>query len=230
MAIALSQSTLAEEIYYGFQQPGSGNSDANALSFQFKMLMGRVWTSMLVQVQSVTNAGELEPVGFCDVLPMVAQINGRGDATPHGIIHNLPYMRIQGGANAVIIDPQVGDIGLAIFAQRDISAVKASRQPNVPGSFRRFDPADGLYVGGFLNAVPQQYVRFSDAGVEIVSPTEVRLVAPSIILDGAVHATDNINVDGAVDAAGEVTGDGVALSTHTHGGVTTGSGNTGAPN
>lgn len=221
---------MAEEVFTGFQQPSSGNSDTNALSFLFQQLLGKVWTSAVVQVQAVTNAGGLAPVGFCDVLPLVAQINGKGDATPHGTIHNLPYMRIQGGANAVIIDPEVDDIGLAIFASRDISAVKASKAPSTPGSFRRFDPADGLYIGGFLNGVPQQYVRFSSTGIEVVSPTEVTIMAPLITLDGEVHATGQVNGDAGATFAEDVTGAGVSLETHTHGGVTTGGGSTGAPN
>lgn len=183
-----TQPSPPENAYPGFQDPTSGGSDLNAMAFVFQQLLGRVWTSTLVQVQKVTNAGEVSPVGFIDVTPMVHQVDGAGKATPHGVIHNLPYFRIQGGADAVILDPKVGDIGLAIFASRDISAVKATKKVGVPGSNRRFNPSDGLYIGGFLNAVPTQYVRFSSAGIEVVSPNKVTVTAPNVEVNASTRA------------------------------------------
>lgn len=179
------------DILHGFQNPQSGNDDTNGLNFQIKQFMAKVWTSALVRVEAVTNDGGLSAVGSVDVTPLVHQINGIGAATPHAVIHGMPYFRIQGGANAMIMDPQVGDIGLAVICSRDISAVKVSKAPNVPGSYRRFDPADGLYIGGFLNAVPTQYVRFSADGIEIISPTRVKITAPHVDL-----ISDDVNLGG----------------------------------
>lgn len=179
------------EVLYGFQNPQSGNDDTNGLSFLIKQFMSKVWTSAVVRVEAVTNDGGVEPVGSVDVTPLVHQINGIGAATPHAVIHGMPYFRIQGGANAMIMDPKVGDIGVAVFASRDISAVKASKGPNVPGSFRRFDPADGLYIGGFLNGVPTQYVRFTDDLIEVISPTRVKISAPHVDL-----ISDDVNLGG----------------------------------
>ena len=34
------------------------------------------------------------------------------------VIHNVPYMRIQGGANGIILDPAIGDIGIATVCDR----------------------------------------------------------------------------------------------------------------
>lgn len=173
------------DILYGFQKPQSGNDDPNALNFLIKQFMSKVWTSALVRVEAVTNDGALAAVGSVDVMPLVHQINGIGTSTPHAVIHGMPYFRIQGGTDAMIMDPKVGDIGLAVIASRDISAVKVAKAPNVPGSFRRFDPADGLYIGGFLNAVPTQYIRFSTDGIEIISPTRVKITAPHVDLVSA---------------------------------------------
>ncbi|KML48199.1 hypothetical protein VL15_30575 [Burkholderia cepacia] len=145
----------------------------------------------LVEVKAVTNAGSVSPVGFVDVLPLVNQLDGSDNAMPHGVIHNLPYFRLQGGANAVIIDPQVGDIGLAVIEDRDISSVKANRGPANPGSKRIFDMADGLYIGGFLNGAPSQYVQFSAAGISVVSPTKVTLQAPLVEVDASTSFTVN---------------------------------------
>jgi hypothetical protein len=156
----------------GFQKLLTASSETNALQFLFRQLMGAVWTATLVQVVSCTNLSTTAAVGFVDVQPMVHQVDGQGRPTPHGIIHNLPYFRYQGGMNAVIIDPQKGDIGIAVFASRDISGVKVKKAPTVPGSWRRNDPADGLYLGGFLNGVPNQYVLFKPAGIDVISVVE----------------------------------------------------------
>ena len=45
--------------------------------------------------------------------PLVNMLDGAGDATEHGTIFGLHYTRLQGGANAIILDPQVDDIGWA---------------------------------------------------------------------------------------------------------------------
>ena len=49
------------------------------------------------------------------------------------------------------------------------------------------------------------------------------------VTGAATGAGGDLMITGAVVATGEVTGNGVALSTHTHSGVTTGSGDTGPP-
>lgn len=48
---------------------------------------------------------------------------------------------------------------------------------------RQFDYADGIYIGGVLNGVPEQYIQYSDTGIHMHSPTKVRITAPEIELD-----------------------------------------------
>jgi len=78
------------------------------------------------------------------------------------------------------LDPKVGDIGIALFADRDISTVTATKKQATPGSRRKFDMADGLYIGGVLNGVPVQWIEFSEAGINITSPTAISLNAPDV--------------------------------------------------
>ncbi|WP_254926084.1 phage baseplate assembly protein [Bordetella genomosp. 11] len=245
--------------YAGLAQPGDGVGQYGALLFLIRtVLLKELRTIDLVEVVGVTNAGGLEPVGFVDVQPLVDQVDGVGNATPHGVLHHLPYFRLQGGTDAAILDPKVGDIGMAAFASRDISSVKATKAQATPGSNRSFDMADGLYFGGLLNGTPTQYVRFSPDGIEIVSPTSIRLAAPNIVLqateaigltagttitnsaplielDGELTQGEgpqggNASMHGPLNVETDVTANGTSLHTHTHGGVQTGGGNTGAPN
>lgn len=192
-------------------------SEITILKFVISQMIAQMQTVALVEVVGVSNDGGVSPVGTVDVRPLVHQMTGDRKAVPHGVIYKIPYMRLQGGTNAIIIDPQVGDIGMCGFCSRDSSTVVATRKAALPASLRKYNWADGLYIGGFLNGVPTQYVRFADDGVEIVSPTKVRIVAPTVEVDGDLVAT------------GEISSGNVKLTTHAHGGVQTGSGSTGQP-
>lgn len=168
----------------GFQSPFSTNGQTNALQFLVRQILTEVHTATIVEVQASTNAGADEAVGFVDVKVLVNLLDGEGKAHPHDTIHHLPYYRLQGGANAVILDPQKGDLGIALFAERDISSVKTNKAQSNPGTRRKFDWADGMYIGGLLNGVPTQYVRFSSSGVDVVSPSAINLTAPNIQING----------------------------------------------
>lgn len=215
---------MPTEEFYGQANSNTQKGEYNTIAFVVTQLLNRIATVALVQVVKVYNDGGVEPVGLVDVQPMVHQLTGNGEPVPHGVIYGVPYMRLQGGTNAVILDPQVGDIGACGFCSRDISKVRVTKAPAPPGTFRKYDWADGLYFGGFLNATPVQYVRFTADGIEVVSPSKVTIRAPSIELDGPVTTTSTI------DADGDVTGAGISLQNHVHGGVTPGGGNTAPPN
>jgi hypothetical protein len=201
---------------YGQQTPTDTATEYGTLIFIIEQQLKKLATVTLVKVMSVTNSGGVAPVGMVSVQPLVNQIDGQGNSQPHGIINNIPYFRIQGGANAVILDPQVGDIGMCAFCSRDISAVKNSSPPAQanPGSFRIFDYADGLYLGGFLNGVPSQYVDFSGSGLTLVSPQAITLQAPNISL----QATDSIVVNSPANniEGGGTKVDGKTFLTHQH--------------
>lgn len=213
-----------EGIANGQQIPNDTQGEFNQISFAIRQALSKMQTATLVRIDACTNAGGVSPVGFVDVTPLINQIDGQGNATPHVTIYNVPYMRVQGGANAVIIDPEVGDIGLCVFASRDISKVKSTKKQANPGSFRRFSYADGIYIGGVLNGVPTQYVEFNSAGIRIHSPTLVKLDAPDIQL-----TSTTLEISGNVNIAGTLSIGGIPFQTHRHTGVQTGGGNTGGP-
>lgn len=194
------------------------SGEYNQRAFQIWQLIGRVSTLTLVGVVAVSNAGDVLPVGTVTVQPLVKQLAGDGTLVPHGELVNVPVFRLQGGVNAVILDPEVGDIGVALFCDRDISSVKANRDVTVdgesrgesgPGSARRFDMSDGLYLGGFLNPVPTQYVRFSTDGIDLVSLVAILLQAPEVTIDAptvAVNASTSFTVTSpAINLSGPVT-------------------------
>jgi len=199
----------SQSVNSGLAKPTTQWGEFNNIAFLVQQALLKVQTATLVRIESCTNNGGLDPVGFVDVTPLVNQIDGKGNATPHVTIYNVPYLRIQGGANAIIIDPQAGDVGVCVFASRDITKVKSTKKQANPGSWRQYSFSDGLYLGGMLNAAPTQYIQFTDSGVTIT--------APLVTINGTLHVT------------GDVVGQGTSLHTHKHGGVQPGDGQTGGP-
>ncbi|UOO77918.1 phage baseplate protein [Neisseria sp. Dent CA1/247] len=174
----------------GYEEAGQ-RGGTGEVAFIVESILTRIQTVTLVRVVKVKGGG-LAPVGMVDVQPLVSQVDASGGVIPHGVIYNVPYMRLQGGSNAVIIDPQPGDIGMCGFCSRDISNVKAFKKPAAPHSKRKFDFSDGLYFGGFLNGTPEQYIMFSDGGIKMFSPKEIQLEAPKTLIK-----SPDVKIDGA---------------------------------
>lgn len=197
----------------------SGSGDSNSIHFVVKQLTRKMHTALPVQIIAVY-PGDI--TGFVDVKPMVDQINGNGDPTPHGTIYRIPYFRSQGGSNAIILDPAVGDIGLHVVASRDVSNVKEQRKATTPGSRRSHNLADGFYFGGFRNSLASQYIKFGTDGITIVSPTAVTLQAPKVTITTPELKIDSANVK--INGASLTHNDINIGSTHRHpdaqGGVT----------
>jgi hypothetical protein len=199
---------MSANLAYPLEQRSSTSTEHQALSFFVNSILANVRTAHPVTVQAVYSGG-LGPIGTVDVLPLVSQVNGIGQGTPHKIIYGCPYLRYQGGTSAVILDPAVGDLGLLICCDRDISNVIATLTAALPGSLRRFNFADGIYVGCAASGItPSQYVQFlaEAGGINVVSPGEIKLTGSSINLNGAT-----------VSGAGEIQDAlGVVLGTHDH--------------
>lgn len=210
-----------------WQQIQDIHTEYGSMRFVILSMLLRMQTFTVVRVEAVSNNGEVAAAGTVNVRPLVQTAQADGTSIPHEIIYGVPYMRVQGGTNAIILDPQVGDVGVVAFCSRDISGVKAkpnSAHGGPPSSARAYDWADAIYLGVVMWGIPENYVRFpADGSIELVSPVKVRIAAPAIELDGPVTATSTI------DAVGNVTGQGTSLHTHKHGGVTTGGGQTGMP-
>lgn len=182
--------TVDTDSYFGQTDPTSAIGDWNQMRFLIRQEMANLNTSMPVEVLSVKGVG-VAPVGFVSIRILVDQVTGDEKTVQHGEIANVPYIRIQGGTNAVIIDPQVGDIGMAMFCSRDITAVKNARKNAPPGSRRSYNFSDCAYIGGVLNSAPTQYIQFTDGGILVHSPSKVRAEAPLVQIDGsAVHLGD----------------------------------------
>ena len=201
----------AADGYAGFASPNDQAGGVNAQALLIERMLAQTHTAMLVRVAAVSSADD--GGGRVDVQPLVHQVDGAGQIVPHGTVHGLPYIRLQGGTSAFIVNPVTGDIGLAVFASRDISTVKATGQASPPGSGRRNSMSDGIYLGGLLNGTPTQTVKMDTDGITLTSPTAVTINAPKLIINADTVTHDGVNVG----------------STHRHSGVRAGLDPTGMP-
>jgi hypothetical protein len=154
---------------YGFQTPGSSNDRYRVLDFIIRQILGSdVRTAEPAVVLSVSGGGVASPP-VVGVQVLVNQVDGLGNATPHGQIFNVPVLRLQCGNGAVICDPVVNDTGLLVVCDRDISSVQSTGgQVSNPGSSRRFDLSDGVFLPALFMSAPTQYVQFIPTGIVVV--------------------------------------------------------------
>lgn len=222
---------------YGQQDPSDSANDFNASEFHILRVLARTRTATLVQVVAVDTDKKT-----VDVLPLVKQLDGQNNVTPHGTVFGIPYVTLRGGKNAVLLDPEKDDIGLMVCSDRDISAVKATKAAAPPGTQRRFSFSDGVYLGGLLaKEDAEQYVKFTADGIEIVdkSANKIEMGEPGINLNGIVinrqgQVVGNLAVNGAlrlggviqaldgsvytgnITTGGDVVAGGKSLKTHAH--------------
>lgn len=181
-------------------------NDAEAMAYAFDMLMSERYFIEIVKVVDVRGDA---PNLVIDAMPLVMRTDRTGAQIQNSILYDIPVFRLQRGTSAIIMNPVVGDIGMIAICDRDTTLVRANRKESVPGSGRKHSKSDALYLGGFLNSQPTEYVEFTGSGINIKSPGTVNINGLKILSDGRLQLVDGSIVDA-----------------HTHGGVSPGGSNT----
>ena len=173
-------------------------------------LISNIHTMIPVKILSVTvPADTLAPIGRCEVQPLVQQIDGSNNTYDLGKIINVPYLRVQGGSNAIVIDPQAGDVGLCGFCERDISIVKRTGALSAPDNRRRYDINSAVYMFTMMSGTPTQYIHFLENGINIKTTGDLNINGLIIKADGTL-----------------ITKDGDTVDKHSHSGIQSGGSNT----
>lgn len=161
--------------YIGKVQPQDANTDSNLMLLFIRQALDRVNIATYCSVVAVYGGGLSAPPTV-DVLPLLNTLDGLKNSQSLQVpVHGLQVYRYQGGTNAVICDPQVGDIGKVIVCDRDTSSVDSNnngvsasvgtpKQSN-PSSGRRFNLSDGTFFPCVLGAAPVQYIWFKPDGI-----------------------------------------------------------------
>ena len=164
-------------------------------------------------------------------------------------IYGVPVHFPQGGNYCITFPVEAGDPCLLVFSQMgydhwlyDNEDLGGMLEDNpVPHLRRNFDEEDGFCIlfknrptaissysaedAEFRSNDRSQVISIkADGTIEITTTGDLEITAPTTAITG------NLTVSGTIVSQDEVTGNGVVLSTHTHGGVTTGGSSTAVPN
>ena len=154
---------------------------------------------------------------------MIEQINHNGEQLALPPLVDVPVKMFAYGAFMITAEPQAGDEGLATFSERCIDGWWLSSRKSVPLDIRFHDLSDAFFDGGY---------RSKPKALTIV-PNCLNIAGASnyvrLLSDGTIEIKGNTTILGSLTVTGDVVGAGKSLSTHTHGGVQTGSGSTGTP-
>ncbi|HDM9013972.1 TPA: phage baseplate protein [Yersinia enterocolitica] len=188
-----------------FTPTSAQTNDAESLSYVFKRLLSGAFFIELVEVMNIR--GEA-PNLVVDVIPLVTRTDPSGATIQNTEIFNVPVFRLQRGGSAIIMNPVIGDIGMIAICDRDNSIARANRRQSVPGSKRTHSKSDALYLGGFLNNYPSQFIEFADGAINITSPNPVNIICSKANItapDGIDAITPLLNVSGDIRAGGNIT-------------------------
>lgn len=179
-----------------FTPTSAQTSDAESVSYTFKKLLSGAFFIELVEVTAIRGSA---PNLVVNVLPLVTRTDPSGATVTNSEVYNVPVFRLQRGNSAIIMDPVVGDIGMIAICDRDNSVARANRTQSVPGSKRTHSKSDALYLGGFLNSEPTQFIEFADGAINITTPNPVNIhcsKANIIAPDGVDMTTPLLHIIG----------------------------------
>ena len=198
-----ANSGRTENTVKGNQKPTSGNSVYNSLDMMMRNFIdANVNTAAVVTVTGCDEPGPEGAAGYVTVKPLVAPVDNFGEAMPTAEAFQLPFLRYQAGKAAVVLDPQPGDIGLAVYTKSDSSGVGQGQ----PASNRTFDAANGFYIGGFSNQAPEIFIELNKEGeinikakadITIETEGDIKMAAANIAMKAAT-----VTIDGVTSSTG----------------------------
>lgn len=199
-----------QQFGYGQQGPADAVHDFAVHQFQIDQTLAAVRTMQPVKVIAVHGDGLSTPMTV-DVQPCVNQLDGNNQSVAHGTIFGIPVAMPNAGGSAIILPVAVGDIGPMAVADRDISSVKANKAVANPGSFRKHDLADGVYIPGMYSTTANnQSIQFTSTGVIIKDKNSniIEMKSGSVKITATVlELTGNVKIDGDLLLAGLVKSD-----------------------
>lgn len=195
-----------------------------------------IWTAMPAIVQSVDFSK----------MTLTCQIAIKGrmqnpDSTVSSVnislLHDVPIVFPSAGGFTLTFPIDAGDEVLVVFASRCIDSWwQTGGYENEPMEYRMHDLSDGFAIPGpksqpkKISAISSTSVQLrNDAGttyIEIDASGNLNLVG-NITMTGNLQVTGNIGATGTIQAHTATAP--VGLTTHHHGGVTAGTGNSGGP-
>lgn len=187
-------------------------NDYNSLIFIIRQQLLGLNTAEIVRVETINEDNTL------DVLPLLNLADAQGTFQNSSVIFNIPYIKIQGGKNLIDIKPEVGDIGIVIYCQRDISNILTSKIQSNPASNRSYSCSDGIYIASImsLNQQPENFIKVNAAGINITSKTNVTINATGATVNCDMTVNGKITATDTITGSDCLTTKGTSLDGHGH--------------
>lgn len=166
------------------------------------------------------------------VQPLIMIVSTSGEEIDRAQVAEIPVFQIGAGGFLLSFPINEGDLGWIKANDRDISIFKQSMDNSPPNTQRKHSFEDAFFIPDSMmrdvvidpddaNAV---VLQSQDGSIKIALRADsIAINAPNLIING------NVEISGNLTATGDIVGAGISLDSHVHGGVQTGSGNTGAP-
>lgn len=173
-------------------------------------------TMMIVRVVAVNATAQTVDV-VPSIMAVVRDVNGtkktisslgeeiRVSDVELPAIKNVPISFPRAGNFSITLPITVGDEGMLIVSERDLSLWKNQGAPAPQGQASMFNFNDGVYLPG----VPNSTTKISNYST---SNLELRAGSDKISMDGA----GNINITGKLTVSGHVVSGTKDLTTHVH--------------
>lgn len=224
-----------------YNPPSIDPADEDSLTGVFRSVLQKFLQSTDDMLPAIVIAYD-RTTNRATVQPQIMMGTTSGEKVARAQIASVPVLNIGGGGFVLSFPIKPGDLGWIKASDRDISLYlqQGPGQEEWPNTKRLHSFQDGLFIPDVLKTftvdgedAERVVLQTTDAMTRIaIAPGLVKITTPGTVEVDAptVHMTGDLQVDGSITAQGEVTGNGIALSTHTHGGVQPGGGNTTAPN
>ncbi|CAN5694719.1 phage baseplate assembly protein V [soil metagenome] len=142
---------------------------------------------------------------------------------------DLPWLAGRAGATKCWSPPTVGEQGVLFCAEGDTGAGVV-----MPGLFSNANAAPSSEAIELVEYEDGARISYDPAAhaLKAILPAGATITIEAdggLSVKGDVALDGKLTVTGTIDADGEVTGNGIALSTHKHGGVQAGAAKTGLP-
>lgn len=174
---------------------------------------------------------------------LASEITSTGQKLPRQPLKDIPVFIFNGGGFSFSFPVQAQDIGWIIAADRDISIFKKLLQTFAPATYEKHRYEDGFFLPANINGFnissgdENSVILTSLDGSTKLTVQEglITMTAANSTFNGNVAINGNLTVTGTITATETITSNSDVISgtisgkTHTHTGVTTGTGITGTP-
>lgn len=160
--------------------PSYNPADLDSLFGIFQLFMRQYLGAWLATVQPVEIASIAENNRFVNVKPLI-QLHGTTNnlipITDDDIICNIPVMHPLGANGEIRFNPAIGDQGLLVAGNFDITNYKQTKSQAPEGSYRSFNWADGFFLplsfetadDGLLLRNKQSLIKVLEENINVIS-------------------------------------------------------------